>query len=119
MLCEMVDRMWCRLTRNRFITDINFALRYFPLAVITEIDLAPYGNEDRFIPFDRLFLSTVFIFSQAVASFCFLFSFFFFTLCGKFSSSFFLIMDSIVNIINNVTFCQVYIYFFFIRNNIL
>lgn len=111
--------MWCRLTRNRFITDINFALRYFPLAVITEIDLAPYGNEDRFIPFDRLFLSTVFIFSQAVASFCFLFSFFFLLSVENFHQVFFLIMDSIVNIINNVTFCQVYIYFFFIRNNIL
>lgn len=112
MLCEMVERMWCRLTRNRFITDINFALRYFPLAVITEIDLAPYGNEDRFIPFDRLFLSTVFIFSQAVASFCFLFSFFFLLSVENFHQVFFLIMDSIVNIINNVTFCQVLFFFF-------
>lgn len=107
--------MWCRLTRNRFITDINFALRYFPLAVITEIDLAPYGNEDRFIPFDRLFLSTVFIFSQAVASFCFLFSFFFLLSVENFHQVFFLIMDSIVNIINNVTFCQVYIFFFYTK----
>lgn len=104
--------MWCRLTRNRFITDINFALRYFPLAVITEIDLAPYGNEDRFIPFDRLFLSTVFIFRQTVASFCFLFSFFFLLSVENFHQVFFLIMDSIVNIINNVTFCQVLFFFF-------
>lgn len=70
--------MWCRLTRNRFITDINFALRYFPLAVITEIDLAPYGNEDRFIPFDRLFLSTEYLFfPKQLRAFVFFFFFFY------------------------------------------
>lgn len=50
-------------------------------------------------------------FAKRLRAFVFFFLFFF-TLCGKFSSSFFLIMDSIVNIINNVTFCQVLFFFF-------
>lgn len=53
-------------------------------------------------------------FAKRLRAFVFFFLFFF-TLCGKFSSSFFLIMDSIVNIINNVTFCQVYIFFFYTK----
>lgn len=55
-LCEMADRMWCRLTRNRFITDINFALRFFSSS-IRRSDSAREGMKITLISFSNVFKS--------------------------------------------------------------
>lgn len=51
-------------------------------------------------------------FPKRLRAFVFFFLFFFYSL-WKIFIKFFLIMDSIVNIINNVTFCQVYFFFLY------
>lgn len=48
--------MWCRLTRNRFITDINFALRFFSSS-IRRSDSAREGMKMTSISFSNVFKS--------------------------------------------------------------